>query len=104
MRAKIKVPTAAEERRIQVGIAADPDTFEPTDAQLTAMQPAVSALPPASYAELTTTRRGRGPGKRLAKVLVTVRVDQDVAIGLRASGPGWQVRANEALRRLVEGG
>jgi uncharacterized protein (DUF4415 family) len=29
---------------------------------------------------------------------VTLRVDGDVIEAMRATGPGWQARANEALR------
>ena len=46
-------------------------------------------------------RRGRPPSGK-AKHLVSLRLDQDVVQGLRGLGPGWQTRANEALRALVE--
>jgi uncharacterized protein (DUF4415 family) len=32
---------------------------------------------------------------------VTLRLDADVLSGLRATGPGWQTRANAALKRWL---
>lgn len=44
-------------------------------------------------------RRGRGrPKVESPKRQVTMRLDADLIETMRASGPGWQVRANEALR------
>lgn len=44
-------------------------------------------------------RRGRPPGS--TKQLVSLRLDTDVLTALRAQGPGWQTRANEALRKAA---
>ena len=101
-RAAVRMNTPEEETNIQRGIAADPDSPELTDAQLAEMRPASEALPKAVYAELTK-RRGRPPGVMPAKVLVSVRVAPDVLAKLRASGPGWLTRAEEALNKLAEG-
>jgi uncharacterized protein (DUF4415 family) len=47
-------------------------------------------------------RRGRGrPQSDAPAQQVTLRLDQDVIAGMRATGPGWQGRVNEALRRWV---
>jgi uncharacterized protein (DUF4415 family) len=44
-------------------------------------------------------RRGRGrPRLPTAKRQVTIRLDPDLLDRLRATGPGWQTRLNEALR------
>lgn len=44
-------------------------------------------------------KRGRGrPALADPKRHVTMRLDGDLIDAMRASGPGWQVRANEALR------
>lgn len=45
-------------------------------------------------------RRGRPKGSVMAKTKVPVklRLDPDVLQAMRASGPGWQTRANELLR------
>jgi uncharacterized protein (DUF4415 family) len=45
-------------------------------------------------------RRGRGRQKTPTKVLTTIRLDADVVAFFRAQGPGYQVRINEALRRV----
>jgi uncharacterized protein (DUF4415 family) len=45
-------------------------------------------------------RRGRPPGSD--KRLVSLRLDQAVVDHFRASGPGWQTRMNEALRKAAE--
>ncbi len=44
-------------------------------------------------------RRTRGPGKKPAKEVVTIRLDPDVIEAFKADGPGWQSRVNEALRK-----
>lgn len=46
-------------------------------------------------------RRGRPPTGN-AKRLVSLRIDQDVLQRLRDLGPGWQTRANDALRAFVD--
>jgi uncharacterized protein (DUF4415 family) len=46
-------------------------------------------------------RRGRPPTGN-AKRLVSLRIDQDVLRRLRGLGPGWQTRANDALRAFVD--
>ncbi len=44
-------------------------------------------------------RRGRGrPRAENPKQQVTMRLDADLIAAMRASGPGWQVRANDVLR------
>lgn len=47
--------------------------------------------------------RGRGGRPPLAnpKKQVTMRLDADVLDRLKADGPGWQSRANKALRKAV---
>ena len=37
------------------------------------------------------------------KTRVTIRLDSDVVSRLREDGPGWQARANSALRQAVLG-
>jgi len=43
-------------------------------------------------------RRGR-PKAENPKKLVSLRLDQDVIDGFRATGPGWQSRINDTLRQ-----
>jgi uncharacterized protein (DUF4415 family) len=56
-----------------------------------------SALPVAEKRILLNLRK-RGPQKTPKKVPISIRLSPDVAEGLRATGNGWQVRADEALR------
>ncbi len=48
--------------------------------------------------------RKRGPQKAPKKVSISIRLSADVAEGLRATGEGWQVRADEALRSWLQSG
>lgn len=43
-------------------------------------------------------KKGRGPQKAPTKQPVSLRVSQDVLEALKATGSGWQTRADEALR------
>jgi uncharacterized protein (DUF4415 family) len=53
------------------------------------------------YRGAKLVRRGRPPGTS-RKTQMTIRVSNDVLDFFRASGPGWQTRMDEALRRYVE--
>lgn len=77
---KIHWPSAAEERQINRGIAADEDAPVWTDAMF------------------TTARRGRGPQKAPKKVPITLRLDSDIVAHFKTAGPGYQSRINEVLR------
>ncbi len=57
---------------------------------------------PASLQRTLSPKHGkRGPQKSLTKTPTTIRLSPDVLAALRASGPGWQTRADEALRRWI---
>ena len=61
-----------------------------------------STLPEAEQKMLLKLRK-RGPQRTPRKVPISIRLSPDVAEGLRATGNGWQGRADEALRSwLVE--
>lgn len=45
--------------------------------------------------------RGR-PKSAAPKRQITLRLDPDVIDGMRATGPGWQTRINDALRKWVQ--
>jgi uncharacterized protein (DUF4415 family) len=47
------------------------------------------------------SRGQRGPQKQPTKQLVSLRLDRDVIEGFKQSGPGWQSRMNEALRKAL---
>jgi uncharacterized protein (DUF4415 family) len=83
----------------------DDDAPEFTDEQLAGMRPAREVLPPDFYAMVTKRRPGqRGPGKKPAKVPMTIRVDADTLAAWKASGAGWQRRVNDVLRKAAKGG
>lgn len=46
-------------------------------------------------------RRGR-PKMAQTKVHVSLRLDPDVVESFKASGPGWQARINNALRKAMQ--
>ena len=52
-------------------------------------------------AQGTLTRRGR-PKLDNPKRQITLRLDSDVVDGFRETGPGWQGRINEALRKAMK--
>jgi uncharacterized protein (DUF4415 family) len=61
-----------------------------------------SSLPPAEQKMLRKLGK-RGPQKAPRKVPISIRLSPDVAEGLRATGDGWQGRADDALREWLAG-
>ena len=61
-------------------------------------RPLLDVLPDETAAAVRRYRGQRGPQKAPTKELISLRVDRDVVAAYRSSGPGWQARANEALR------
>ena len=88
--------TPDEEAAIRRGIDADPDNPEWADATFARARPAAEIVP-----AVVAEARGRGPQRAPTKRLVSLRLDQDVLERLRATGPGWQGRANEMLKRAL---
>jgi len=88
------MPTEDEDAAINSGIARDADNPELTDADFVSLR-AVSEAAPA----LVGVRRVRGPQKAPTKKVVSLRLDHDVLEKFKSTGPGWQGRINEALRR-----
>jgi uncharacterized protein (DUF4415 family) len=74
------------------------DAPELSDEALAQARPMAEALPEAAAIEEAI--RTRGPAK--TKEAISIRLDQDLVARLRATGPGWQSRVNEALREWVE--
>jgi uncharacterized protein (DUF4415 family) len=100
MRKRLIRPTLEQEAVIQRGIDADPDTWEVTEEDLARMRP-VREVHPDIVADYL--RRKRGKQKAPTKVLVSLRLEREVVDRLRASGRGWQSRANDMLRKAVLG-
>ncbi|WP_024537723.1 BrnA antitoxin family protein [Comamonas badia] len=82
----IILPTPEEDAAITAAAMADPDALPFTDAEWEAVKPFV--------------KRGRPLGSG-SKTQVTMRLDVDIVERLRATGPGWQTRANDVLRKWV---
>ena len=79
---------------------AEGEVRELTRADIRAMRPIEEVLPPELVEVIRNRRRGeRGPQKAPTKKQVTLRLDKDVVERFRATGPGWQVRINDALRK-----
>lgn len=75
------MPTKAEDRAINEGVAKDPDTVE-LDARF-----------------FKKARRGRPPlPPSERKRQVTMLLDPDVVAYFKSKGRGWQTRVNAALR------
>lgn len=81
-RARIAATTDADIRRHM----AEDDTPEWTDAEA---------------AQARVVRRGRPPSAS-PKQPTALRLDADVLARLRATGPGWQSRVNQALREWLD--
>jgi uncharacterized protein (DUF4415 family) len=73
------------------------DNPEITEEQWASARPLIETRP-----ELVKAmRRGRGNPRSPTKDLVSLRLDKEVLATLRASGSGWQSRANDMLRKSL---
>ena len=90
-------PTPEEEAEIQRQIAEDPDDFEKDAEWFKRARPATEVVPHI----VERHRRPRGKQKAPTKQKITLRIDADIADHFRSSGPGWQTRLNDALRRSI---
>ena len=95
MNARLRRNTPDEEAAIQRGIDADPDNPEWTEEMFARARPASEVMP--------GLVRRRGPQAAPTKQMISVRLDADLVERLRASGPGWQGRINDTLRKAVMG-
>ena len=60
------------------------------------------ATPEEMQAGIEAARKKRGrPAGSGNKEQVAIRFDRDVLAALRATGPGWQTRVNDAMREWV---
>ena len=87
-----------EEAAIQVGIAADPDTFEGDEDFFRHARP-MSEVDPELHERLQQTPRSR---QSPSKERITICLDA-VVVHLRATCKGWQTRINDLLHGRVFG-
>lgn len=73
--------TDEEEKQIQAGIEADPDTYEVTD-----------------FSKLRPVGR---PKADITKDRITIRLSPEVTEYFRSTGQGWQTRLDEVLKAYV---
>jgi len=77
---------------------------ELTRKDIRAMRPAAEVLPPELLAILPKRKPGqRGPQRAPVKKKISLRVDAEVLAHYKATGPGWQSRVNEALKKAALG-
>lgn len=74
------------------------DSPEWTAADFGRARPAGEVHPAVVATGLVRNKGGRPRGSD--KEMVSIRLDRDVLERFRASGPGWQTRINEALRKV----
>jgi uncharacterized protein (DUF4415 family) len=79
-------------------IASDPDSPELSDAQMATAMTFAEALP--ELAESIRRSRGRPPVEH-PKQKLTIRLSHDVIEHFKATGPGWQGRIDEALKKAA---
>lgn len=77
------IPTPEEDAAINAGIAADPDTYEPTHEEFKSLRPV-----------------GR-PKAEVTKDRITIRLSADVTRYFRSTGKGWQSRIDEVLKTHI---
>jgi uncharacterized protein (DUF4415 family) len=84
--------------------ASHPDAENPewTAEEIRQARPLMETLPKQTVEAIRRYRGQRGPQKGPTKQLVSLRVDREVVEAYRATGPGWQTRANDALRAYAK--
>lgn len=74
------------------------DSPELTKADFAKARPFSEVFPDLSAA----IRKRRGPNKSPTKKLVSLRLSQEVISHFKSTGPGWQSRIDETLRKVVK--
>jgi len=88
-----------EDARIVAAAESDQDALPLSESELERMRPMHEAQPE-FLARWLRRKRGR-PAADAPKKQVTLRLDQDVIDHFKASGPGWQTRINDQLRKAL---
>jgi len=89
--------TDEEDAEIHAAALHDPDNPPLTDEMWARMRPAVEGMPEF----VANWRKWRGQQKAPVKKLVSLRIDPDIIDHFRATGPGWQRRINDTLRKAA---
>ncbi len=82
----------------------DGEVRELTAADFARMRPAREVLPeifPAELAAEMLKPKGRGPGRKAAKAVTTLRLPAETLQRWKATGPGWQTRMAELLSKAL---
>ncbi|WP_448035256.1 BrnA antitoxin family protein [Bradyrhizobium liaoningense] len=74
------------------------DNPELTKADFAKARPFSEVFPDLS----ASIRKGRGPNKAPTKKLVSLRLSPEVVDHFKSTGPGWQSRIDETLRKAVK--
>jgi uncharacterized protein (DUF4415 family) len=74
------------------------DNPELTKADFAKARPFAEVFPDLS----ASIRKGRGPNKAPTKKLVSLRLSPEVVEHFKSTGPGWQSRIDETLRKAVK--
>lgn len=64
-------------------------------------RPASEVLPAELFEKLKRRQGERGPQKKPTKQLVSLRLDREVIELFKQTGPGWQSRMNDFLRKAL---
>lgn len=80
-------------------LAAVSDNPEWTKADVKAAKPFTETFP-----DLAASIRRRGAQKLPTKVPISIRLSPEVIRHFKASGPGWQSRIDNALRKIAKVG
>jgi uncharacterized protein (DUF4415 family) len=77
----------------------DDDNPEWTEADFARARSPEQVLPPDILAQFKNTR---GPQKTPVKIPVSLRLSADVVQYFKDTGPGWQGRIDDALRKIAK--
>lgn len=98
-RAAISTSFPTSPKAVKAAIARAPKRVRVADAPY---NPNSRASVEAFWAKGTVRGPGqRGPGKKPAKALLSLRVDPAVIERWKATGPGWQTRMAETLAKAI---
>jgi uncharacterized protein (DUF4415 family) len=91
------MPMPEKKKQCARDMRAVSDNPQWTKADFARAKPFAEAMP-----ELAASiRKGRGPNKAPTKKLVSLRLSPDVLDHFKATGPGWQSKIDDALRRVA---